>query len=177
MSLDQGLPWPALCCRQGPPVGWTRRPGRWGQWREAGLIFLWDIPSSRHMCRPKPRARYGTRSWPSGFRYCFFITLSLPHPPQTEGVFVRGVWCKLGVGGGRGFCFIGSMRKPGTYYSELYLKWMGGVPWWSSGKDSTLSLLMVWVRSLIREWRSCKCKLCCEAKKKGKPINDLDDFN
>ena len=103
VSLDQELPWPTLCCRQGPPIGWTRRAGRWGQWKEegqVGLIFLWDIPSSRHMCRPKPRARYGTRSWPSVFRYCFFIMLSLSHPSTNR----RGV-CKghvREVRGGRG---------------------------------------------------------------------------
>ena len=31
-----------------------------------------------------------------------------------------------------------------------------GIPWWSSGEDSALSLLSLWVRSLVRELRSGK---------------------
>ena len=150
VSLDQGLPWPALCCRQGPPMGWTRRAGRWGQWREAGLIFLWDIPSSRQMCRPKPRARYGTRSWPSGFRYCFFITLSLPPAPATNRRgLCKGHEMEVRGGRGKGFCFIGARGSPGhmtvnltwnEWGTSLVVQWLGLHAffhcWWS-GFDSS----------------------------------------
>ena len=40
----------------------------------------------------------------------------------------------------------------------------GGLPWWSSGQDSTLPLRRAWVRSLVWELRSHK--LCGEAKEK-----------
>ena len=39
------------------------------------------------------------------------------------------------------------------------------IPWWSSGQHSALSLLRVWVQSLVRELRSCKP--CCVAKNKS----------
>lgn len=35
-------------------------------------------------------------------------------------------------------------------------KKLGGIPWWSSGKDSVLPLSRVWVQSLVSELRSHK---------------------
>ena len=47
----------------------------------------------------------------------------------------------------------------------MFLKDFLGILGWSSDKDLELSLLGVWVRSLVQELRSHK--LCCMAKNNG----------
>ena len=46
------------------------------------------------------------------------------------------------------------------------IKKFSGLPWWSSGQDSVLSLQRSWVPSLVGELRSPK--LCGAAKKRKK---------
>ena len=52
-----------------------------------------------------------------------------------------------------------------------------GIPWWSSGKDSALSLLRARVQSLVRELRSCKpCSVAKKEKKERKQRKSIHAF-